>query len=165
MKRSAILLVGLIGVLVLGTVTVSAQATKTEFEAQESLVPTGPPGKVWVSDDGVVHIRDLTVVGPVWGDIVGQLTVVANINQDTATGDGTAYGTAVLEVESVEWGDLSGTFEGRSQWKLAGGLIVTGQFVGHGTGDFEGMHMQANFFNAEDGTTPLIGTIHNPHGE
>jgi len=162
MKRSTILLLGLTVMLVLGTASASAQATKTDFVAEEMLAPTGPPGKVWVSDDGVVHIRDLTVVGPVWGDLVGQLTVVANINQDGATGDGTAHGTAVLE---VEWGDLSGTFEGRSQWEYAGFLVTDGQFVGHGTGDFAGMHMQASFYNAEDGTTPLIGTILEPHGE
>ena len=115
-----------------------------------------------MSDDGVLHMRNLPVEGPVWGDINGQLEVFANINQDLATGDGTAFGTAVLE---MEWNGLTGTFEGRSQWKYAGFLISAGQFVGHGTGDFEGMHMRANFFHDEDGRTPLIGTILNPYGE
>jgi hypothetical protein len=161
MKRLTILLFGLTVMLILGTVSASAQATKTDFEAEELLFPIGSPGKIWVSDDGVQHIRDFPVAGPVWGDIDGQLTVVANINWDLATGDGTAYGTAVLD---VEWNGLTGAFEGRSQWKYAGFLISAGQFVGHGTGDFEGMHMRANFFNDGD-RTPLIGTILNPHGE
>lgn len=139
----------------------SGGATKIDFEAEEALAPIGPPGKIWVSDDGVQHIRDFPVAGPVWGDLNGTLTVIANINLDLATGDGTAFGTFVLD---VEWNGLIGTFEGRSQWKYDGFLITNGQGSARGTGDFEGMHMQANFFN-EDGGTPLIGTILIPHAD
>jgi hypothetical protein len=136
-------------------------AVKIDFVAEEKLAPTGPPGRIWVSDDGVQHIRDLPVAGLVWGDINGTLTIVSNRNLDLATGHGTAYGTAILE---VEWNGLIGTFEGRSEWKIEGFRIVAGQFIGHGTGDFEGMQMQANFFFTPAGT-PLIGTILIPHGE
>jgi hypothetical protein len=143
-------------VLLAGSVSrASEEADRIDFESMESLVPLGPPGKVWTTGDGIQHIRDFAVSGPVWGDLNGTLTVVANINWNLATGDGTAFGTAVL---TVEWNGLTGTFEGRSQWKYEGFLVVAGQFVGHGTGDFEGMQMQANFFNA-DGGTPLIGSI------
>jgi hypothetical protein len=136
-------------------------AVKIDFVAEEALAPIGPPGRIWVSDDGVQHIRDLPVAGVVWGDINGALIIVSNRNLDLATGDGTAYGTAVLE---VEWNGLIGTFEGRSQWKIEGFRIVAGQFIGHGTGDFEGMQMQANFFNTDAGN-PLIGTILIPQGD
>ena len=136
-------------------------AVKIDFEAEEALAPIGPPGKIWVSDDGVQHIRDLPVAGTVWGDLNGTLVIVSNRNLDLATGHGTAHGTAVLE---VKWNGLFGTFEGRSEWKIEAFRIVAGQFIGHGTGDFEGMQMQANFFNAATGT-PLIGTILIPHGD
>ena len=151
----------LIAVLVFAVVSVSAQSTMTDFVSEESLAPIGPPGRVWVSDDGIQHLRDFPVAGPVWGDLNGTLTVHANINWDLATGDGTAYGTAVLD---AEWNGKTGTFEGRSQWKYTGFGVSDGQFVGHGTGDFAGMHMQANFYDNDWGTTSLVGTIHNPHG-
>lgn len=135
--------------------------TKIDFVAAETLAPTGPPGRVWVSDDGVQHIRDLPVAGPVWGDINGTLKIVSNRNLNLLTGHGTAFGTAVLH---IEWNGLVGTFEGRSEWKIEGFRVVTGQFVGHGTGDFAGMQMMANFFQTPTGT-PLIGTILIPSGE
>lgn len=136
-------------------------AVKIDFESEELLAPTGPLGKIWVSDDGVQHIRDFEVAGPVWGDINGTLTVVANINLDLATGDGTGHGTFVLD---VEWNGLTGTFEGTSQWKYDGFLVSNGKGSADGTGDFEGMHMQANFFD-DHGRTPLIGTILIPRGD
>lgn len=110
----------------------------------------------------MVHLRDFPVAGPVWGDLVGQLTIVANINQDIYTGDGTGYGIAILLV--TEWNGLAGTFDGRSQWKYTNFMVSTGQFVGHGTGDFEGMQMMENFYDEGDHTV-LSGTILNPHGD
>jgi hypothetical protein len=114
-----------------------------------------------VSDDGVQHIRNLPVAGPVWGDLNGRLILLSNRNLNLVTGHGTAFGSAVLE---VEWNGLVGTFEGRCEWKTEGFRIVAGQFIGHGTGDFAGMQMQANFFNDATGS-PLIGTILIPQGE
>jgi hypothetical protein len=165
MNRQKILLatiLALIAVLIVGTVSVAAKSTKTDFASEESLAPIGAPGRVWESD-GIQHIRDFPVAGPVWGELNGRLTVVANINWDLATGDGTAYGTAVLEVN--DWNGLTGAFEGRSQWKYTGFAVTDGQFVGHGTGDFAGMHVKANFYDIDEDTTALVGTIHNPHGE
>lgn len=135
--------------------------TKIDFIAAEILTPTGPPSRVWVSDDGVQHIRDLPVAGPVWGDLNGTLKLLSNRNLNLVTGHGTAFGAAIL---SVEWNGLVGTFEGRSEWKIEGFRIVTGQFVGHGTGDFAGMQMMANFFQTPTGA-PLIGTILIPSGK
>ncbi|HUS34628.1 MAG TPA: hypothetical protein VM680_04675 [Verrucomicrobiae bacterium] len=139
--------------------SITKAVDRIDFESVESLVPLGPPGKVWTTSDGIQHIRDFAVSGPVSGDINGTLTVIANINWNLATGEGTAYGTFVL---AVEWNGLTGTFVGRSQWKYSGFKVQDGQGVGHGTGDFEGMQLFANFFD-ESGVTPLIGTILIPH--
>ena len=125
------------------------------FEAEERLAPTGPPERVWVSDDGIQHTRNAPVAGIVWGDINGTITILGNRNLDLATGHGAAHAEAVVD---VEWNGLTGTFEGRSQWKLEAFRIVDGQFIGHGTGDFEGMLMQAHFFN-DSGRVPFTGTI------
>ena len=157
-----LMILALIAILTLGTISASAQATKTDFASQERLAPIGPPGKSWVSDDGVLHLRDFPVAGPVWGELTGNLTVVANINQDIFTGDGTGYGTAFLEVDDFD--GMQGTFEGRSQWKYTNGMVTKGQFVGHGTGDFDGMQVMANFYDEADYTV-LSGTILSPHGD
>jgi hypothetical protein len=134
-------------------------AVKIDFVAQEALAPIGPPGKIWVSD-GVQHIRDFPLAGPVWGDLNGTLTTSFNVNLNLTTGDGTAFGIFILE---VEWNGLIGTFEGRAQGTYDG-FLISGHGSGHGTGDFEGMQIQAFFFNT--GTAvPLIGTILLPHGD
>ena len=162
LPRVVLVILVLITILTMGTISAYAKATKTDFASQERLVPIGPPGKSWVSDDGVLHLRDFPVAGPVWGELTGSLTAVANINQDIYTGNGTGSGTAFLEVEDFD--GMQGTFEGRSQWKYTNGMVTEGQFVGHGTGDFAGMQMMANFFD-EDDYTVLTGTILNPHGD
>jgi len=155
-----VVILSLIALLALIVASASAQSTKTYFEAEEQLAPVGPPGKVWGNEDGIEHIRDLPVAGPVWGDLAGTLSINANINWD-ATGTGTAYGTAILD---VEWNGKTGTFEGRSQWKYAGFVVADGQFVGHGTGDFAGMQMKADFYATGGGVAALVGTINDPHG-
>ena len=160
-NRLAILLLGIfIPLLSQAADTEGNGAITIDFEAEERLAPTGPPERVWVSD-GIQHTRNAPVAGVVWGDINGTVTVLGNRNLDLATGHGSAHGVAVVE---VEWNGLIGTFEGRSQWKLENFIIVDGQFVGHGTGDFEGMQMRAHFFN-DSGRIPFSGTILIPGGE
>ena len=153
-RTSAVLTCSLLLLVLLSARHTNAAATKIDFEAAELLAPVGPPGKIWVSG-GIQHIRDFVVTGQVWGDLEGTLTVAANINWDLTTGNGTAFGTFLL---AVEWNGLVGTFEGRSEWKYEGFRVLIGQATGQGTGDFEGMQLQANFFDTETGT-PLIGTI------
>jgi hypothetical protein len=63
----------------------------------------------------------------------------------------------------MEWNGMTGIFDGRSQWKYTNGLVSTGQFIGHGTGEFEGMQIMANLSDQEVHTV-LAGTILDPHG-
>ena len=150
-------------VLLLGISSPSSHADtgaiKLHFVSEEILSPIGPPERIWMSGD-VQHIRNFPLAGPVWGDINGTLTTYFNVNLNLTTGDGTAFGIFILE---VEWNGLRGTFEGRAQANYEG-FVISGHGSGHGTGDFEGMQMQAFFFQ-EDGRTPLIGTILIPGGE
>ncbi|HUS34627.1 MAG TPA: hypothetical protein VM680_04670 [Verrucomicrobiae bacterium] len=132
----------------------SAEAIKIEVVSEEKLRPIGPPGKIWVSDDGVQHTRDFPLAGPVWGDLNGTLTTSFNTNLNLTTGDGTAFGSFVL---AVEWNGLVGTFEGRAEGKYED-FVISGHGPGHGTGDFEGMQIHLYFFN-EAGHVALIGTI------
>ena len=139
--------------------TRAAEAIKIDVVSEEKLRPTGPPGRIWVSD-GVQHTRDFPLSGPVWGDLNGTLSIIFNTNLNLTTGDGTAFGSFIL---AVEWNGLQGTFEGRSKAKYQSFLVTDGYGVGHGTGDFEGMQIHLAFFN-EDGRIPLIGTIIIPGG-
>ncbi len=106
---------------------------------------SGPPDKEWYSAHGKIwHMRDLPHAGDVWGDeegpltLEGTLTYMGDVNLNTITYDGTSWGIICF---SVRYGDLSGTFEGRMVVKFNGGYI-TGIFVCHGNGDFEGMHLK-----------------------
>jgi hypothetical protein len=157
------LTLGLSSILLLGAFNITARAAETikiDVVSEEKLAPTGPPGRIWVSD-GVQHTRDFPLSGPVWGDLNGNLSIIFNTNLNLATGDGTAFGSFVL---AVEWNGFQGTFEGRSKAKYQSFLVTNGYGVGHGTGDFEGMQIQLSFFHEGD-RVPLIGTIIMPGGE
>lgn len=138
----------------------AAEAIKIDVISEEKLRPIGPPGRIWVSGDGVQHTRGFPLAGPVFGDLNGTLSIVFNTNLNLATGHGAAFGSFVL---AVEWNGLIGTFEGRSEAKYQNFLVSDGHGIGHGTGDFAGMQIELYFFN-EGGRVPLIGTILIPGG-
>lgn len=115
--------------------------------------------KSWLSDD-ILHMRGGGHIGDVWGDLEGSLTYVGDIQLNTVTYDGTGGGILCL---TVNYGELSGTFEGRMVIKVAGGFI-TGMFICHGDGDFEGMKLKGTCEGAMGGEYSAIATILNPHG-
>lgn len=115
-----------------------AHKTPIVFEFTNVPVPDAYE-KQWVSAHGkITHIRGWDHIGDVWGDLEGSLTYVGNVELKMETYDGTSEGIISF---SVGYGDLSGIFEGRMVVKFNGGYI-TGIFVGHGNGDFEGMHLR-----------------------
>jgi len=114
----------------------------------------------WFSEDGKLHMRGGGHIGDVWGDLEGTLTYSGDINLNMETLDGTGGGILCL---TVNYGDLSGTFEGRMVIKVAGGYI-TGMFICHGDGDFEGMKLKGTCEGAMGGEYSAIATILNPHG-
>jgi hypothetical protein len=114
----------------------------TEFD---KLWFTGKPMPETGFPDGIIlHSRGYDHFGEVTGDLVGTLFYDGDVNLNMITLDGAGGGTAIF---TVDYGALSGTFEGRMTIKVRTGL-VTGTYMGHGDGDFDGMHLRFKFTGA-----------------
>ena len=120
----------------------------------------GTYDRSWYSEDGKLHMRGGGHIGDVWGDLEGTLSYSGDINLIMEPLDGTGGGILCF---TVTYGELSGTFEGRMVIKVAGGYI-TGMFICHGDGDFEGMKLKGTCEGAMGGEYSAIATILNPHG-
>ena len=135
-------------------------AHKTPITFGFTNVPDDTFERMWFSDDGILHMRGAPHDGIVSGELVGTLTYTGDINLNMETYDGTGQGILCL---SVTYGDLSGTFQGRMVIKVNGGYI-TGMFICHGAGDFEGMHLKGTCEGGMGGTYSADAIILNPHG-
>lgn len=120
------------------------------------------PGRQWISEDGILHIR-----GSYWkGTEVGTLGSSTledwlSFNIDLATGEGTFSGSWLLTF------DDRGTISGSATGKITLGYIISGMFIGtHATGEFEGVQKKGSL----DGmlTDPMhavmeaLGTVYYP---
>ncbi len=111
---------------------------------------------------------------PIIGTFEGSLfdwsnSVVFSFNLNLATGYGNGFGTCYFD---VTWGTDSGTFErcrftARFAGPVEGGWVFSVEFVGHGSGDFEGMKIKGTgtgeiYPNA--GWLSHEGIVLDPHG-
>ena len=132
-----------------------AAATRVPVSFVATLyVPTGPPDRTWVDDEGVTHVRGFHAVSDVVGDWVGSEVVDFNQNVDAA-GNGDGFASFVFD---VTWAGLSGTFEGRTSVSIEAG-VTTADFVMHGTGEFEGMKAMGRAVQREDGSFLHEGVV------
>ena len=168
MKRSiGVGTVVLVGVTALGcdspqatapslTSPLFAAATTTAITATAPLT-IAAPGRMWVSG-GIVHVRDLVLVGPVSGDITGTITTVARLDVAQATGDGTVSGTFTISGAAGGWeGSFHGNFDGG---------VFSDRLIGRGTGANEGQILRGSIAQTAPTTNvvQLTGTILNPGG-
>jgi len=127
---------------------VTFEFTNNPGEEFDRLWFTGP-------DDSIIHTRGYDHFGDVWGDLDGTLFYDGDINLNVVTLDGAGGGTAIF---TVAYGELSGTFEGRMTLKVRAG-IVTGTYMGHGDGDFDGMHLRFKFTGALGGVPAIADGV------
>ncbi len=155
----------LVGVVLTAGI-VWAKATKTPVEGSASLEVLDL-GKLWVDEEGVLHIRGMLLSIETHGALSGTGTVVGNLNIDLATGNGdqSFYVTETMTWETP-WGEtLTGTFEGRTSGTYASWL-EEGRAVYHGSGDFAGMKFIHTFWGwYQSGSVDYEGIILDPHGE
>ena len=134
---------------------------KTPISFEFTNDPDGTFEKEWYSAHGrILHMRGSPHDGDVWGDLEGTLIYVGDIELNMETFDGTGQGIVCFD---VNYGELSGTFEGRMVIKVNGGYI-TAMFVCHGDGDFEGMKLKGTAEGGMGGTYMADAIILNPHG-
>jgi len=117
---------------------VMAPATKTTVTGEFFGYATAP-GTQWMSDEGIVQIRDGAGAGWVTGDIPGNMTFTMNAAFDPTTGTGRAWGTFV----SI---DDYGTFEGTWLMSVSYWGNIEGKSTAQGTGAYEGMIFKSRFW-------------------
>ena len=137
-------LIPVIALLVLFAVApvIAAPATKTPFTAETSFIPGNiSPGEVWITKDGIRHVKGAISEAPVTGDISGTMWLVSAETIDLNTGEGAVHGKFVLTVDG-------GTFEGSFQSVFTplspGQLRISGTFTGQGTGTYEGQKIMVS---------------------
>lgn len=152
-----------IALLVMSVMLVAPINAKTR-EAYSSYIDSFciDPGKQWVTEDGILHIRDSYWVGTEVGTL-GSSTLEdwLSFNIDLATGQGTFSGHWLLTFEG------RGTFSGSATGKISMGYLISGMFIGtHATGEFEGVQKKGSLngflLDPTHAVMDAVGTIYYP---
>lgn len=125
-----------------GVTSAVAQPTEIAIEAAECTVEIIEPGREWVDEDNIYHLRGRVTKNIKVSDYVllnGIDIVEINLNLDLTDGSGDGFGSGTFQPDG-----MNGTFIGRWTGEFNGG-ILTGQAVNHGTGDFQSMRGEASF--------------------
>jgi len=100
------------------------------------------PGKQWISEEGILKIKDWHWVGSYEGTLgIGTMDVwFEHISLDLATGKGTLSGSWLVTITPQD------TMAGSARGTITGYVLGSGTFVGtHGTGMFEGVKKTGSF--------------------
>ncbi len=138
MKKALISIVALLAVSMIFVAPISAKTKEPYYSYIESALID--PGKQWVSEDGILHIRESYWVGTEVGTLgSSKLEEWLSFNIDLATGEGTFNGQWLLTFEG------RGTFSGSATGKILLGYLINGMFIGtHATGEFEGVQKKGS---------------------
>jgi len=121
---------------------IATPATKTLFTAEASFVPGNiSQGEVWITQDGIRHVKGAISKAPVTGDISGTMWLVSAETIDLNTGEGSNHGRFVI---TVDGGTFEGSFQSAFTLLSPGQLRILGTFVGQGTGTCEGQKIMAS---------------------
>jgi hypothetical protein len=147
MKKVMIPFIALL-VLFAVTTVMAEPATKIPFTAYATLYfGNVSPGKVWITDDGVYHVKGAVSQGNVTldsilGEMEGILIMVHDLTIDQNTGLGDCHGKCIITVPEA------GTFEGSehgSHMITTDGHYISGGLVAKGTGVFDGVKMKSSY--------------------
>lgn len=147
-KFRNLMLIGLTLCFILMTAApAAARATRIYYEADECpLAPWGEPERMWVSEDGILHMRGFLVVNLIDSDspyLAGINQIRANMDLNPATGEGHAFGTVLITPFAK-----NGTWEGRFSTHVSPDGIQ-GKAVVHGTGELSGMKQYNHISNSD----------------
>ena len=147
-KRILIPLVVLL-VLFIATPVIAAPATKTPFTAEASLVLGNiSQGKQWITEDGISHVKGAISEGTLTStsgpDISGTIRMTTTESVDLNTGEGSLHGKWTITAMPDSY-----TFEGSAVAVMTPTSPTTshisGTFIGHGTGDYDGQKIKGSF--------------------
>ena len=139
-----------------------ARTVRTPFTGVDTVA--GAPideGRTWFTGDGIQHVRGMVVLYDSTSTseyYQGSTTLVINWNLDTATMQGTMWGTAHLALTTMDGG-----FTGTWTAKFAGpDAPWTGRGVGKGYGDAHGLFQKYQIVSTGPGSDQVTGIIINP---
>jgi hypothetical protein len=111
--------------------------------------------------DGRVNLRDLTLTGPVSGDLTGTASLTLNANLDAPGGSGPAWGEITIVTASGEWhGTVVGSF---SSARPAPGIQLFSRVILHGP-DGQKLTAECNETSATSEILVCSGETLAPHG-
>ncbi len=148
-KVTTLIIVAMLVILV-GVIPAAAQAVRVDYIAVGCIISQGPPERFWVSEDGIVHMRGVTIdqVDISTNDYDnGTATLIVNIDMNPVTGYGHAYGSLTIYPTAYD-----GTWVGQfSTHRSPEGL--RGSMTARGTGELEGL-LLFNDMRSTDPTNP-----------
>lgn len=117
----------------------AAPATKTPFTAKATYWPTGVVSRLWITEDGILHMKGGEYEGYITGisdpDMSGPFWYVQDLVLDLNTGEGSVNTKGTVSYPG-------GTFETSSVGEItpinATHSYFAGTSLGFGTGDYEG---------------------------
>ena len=111
--------------------------------------------------DGRVHLRDLTLSGPVTGELTGTASLVLNANLDAPGGTGPAWGEITITTAEGDWhGTVVGNFESA---RPAPGIQLFSRVILHGP-DGQKLTAECNETTATSETLVCSGVTLSPRG-
>ncbi len=139
------------------------EATRTEVSFTSTQIEVVDPGKEWVDDAGIYHVRGLTEVDDIAGDLTGSATVVINIdyfvpgecNEDSCPGYTEVWGTIAIENEEGQW---TGRFT-QSLSDVPDDEYAFTSVALHGRGGNAGMSFFGEFVDSTDTSVTIAGTL------
>ena len=168
-KRLFALPVAVLIVLSILAAPVVAGTIRTEYEGTEYYVGPVSPGRQWVSEDGVLHIRGLREAYEDEVDdprLCGDAVVTANMNFHFADPPvfvyGRMWGTVRIDNDNGYW---EGGWVGK-RTELQGHSYI--RAVLHGHGDYEGLKARASYVRqTPDPAAPFMvhGVFMEPGGD
>ncbi|MFW9831173.1 MAG: hypothetical protein ACFFD8_05315 [Candidatus Thorarchaeota archaeon] len=160
-KATQILAVSFLLVFILllttSSFTVQAKSTKTTYTCMMHLGVSAPePEKQWFSND-IWHIRNWPHAGYLYDGLDWTIFYLGNNNFNQYTFVGVGWGKIIFYADD-------GTFEGTMVINFDTGFAISGKFICHGTGAYEGMHIKGYFEGYLGSDTATTIVLHNPHG-
>lgn len=158
MRRT--MLLGAVVSLALPLVMAPSAGATTERAAisgQDLQITVLDPGVVWISEDGVQHVRgwigSYQTTDSLYG--VGSLVIVGNWNLKLTTGNGSLWGTMYYEFPAA-----GGGFEGTWNAKFSA-FLWSGKSQGTGFGDLRGWHLRQDLQSTGPTSDVYTGFVFN----
>ncbi len=134
-KITTVFIVAMLVILV-GVVPATAKAVRVDYVSIGCVQYQGPPEHFWISEDGIVHMRGVTVnqVDTSTNDYDnGTATLIMDLDINPVTGYGHAYGSVTIYPIAYD-----GTWVGHWSTHVSPEGL-RGSMTARGTGELEGL--------------------------